>query len=463
MSRKVFLSILGTSFYESCTYVYGEFSSSETRFAQQATLEYIRVKDWSKDDIAIFPLTKKAFSENWNREERVKPGTNEMVPYKGLKNILEDMKLPLKVKPVDIPDGKDEKEMWQIFKIIYEELETGDELYIDLTHSFRYLPMLLLVLSNYAKFLKKTSVKSLTYGNFEARNRELNEAPISDLLPIVALQDWTIAAAGFVSNGDIKALKQLSESTLNPILRVVGNSNQEVLNIRNLIKNIEKTVMDFQTCRGLNIIKASNISTFRNNYHKLKTTFIEPLNPIIETIDASFNDFDDKENIENGFHAAQWCFDNGLYQQAVTILQENVISFFCDKYGIPIDNENGRERLVKRALIFAKNQEVEIEPEFQEDKLIGDDCSELVNVGMIDHIEPEKGDLSDDEQYLLDQLMKDELLKAVAGDYRSLSTTRNDINHSGMRSSKKPQSPDKLIRNIERNMNTIFKKIINAK
>lgn len=439
MARKVFLSILGTSFYESCTYVYGEFSSSETRFAQQATLEYIGAKNWNTGDIAIFPVTEKAFKENWNRVDRQKPGTKETVPYKGLNNILEDMKLPFKVQSVTIPDGKDEKEMWHIFKIIYDELQIGDELYIDLTHSFRYLPMLLLVLSNYAKFLKKTSVKSLTYGNFEARNIETNEAPISDLLPIVALQDWTIAAAGFVGNGDIKELKKLSESTLNPILRVEGNSNQEVLNIRNLIKSIERTVMDFQTCRGINIIKATNISIFRKNYHKVQTTFIEPLNPIIETIDASFNKFDETYNIENGFHAAKWCFDNGLYQQAVTILQENVISFFCDKYAIRIDDENRRENLVKKALLYAANSEPNIQKGSKEDKL------------------------SDDDERLLNQLMEDELLNAIAGDYSSLSSTRNDINHNGMRSSHAPLEPEKLIRNIEKNMDSIFRKMNNPK
>jgi CRISPR-associated DxTHG motif protein len=353
------------------------------------------------------------------------------------------MKLPFKVKSVTIPDGKDEKEMWHIFKIIYDELQIGDELYIDLTHSFRYLPMLLLVLSNYAKFLKKTSVKSLTYGNFEARNIETNEAPISDLLPIVALQDWTIAAANFTNNGDVKELKKLSESTLNPILKQSRGSNQEVLNIRDLTKNIEKTVMDFQTCRGMNIIKAINISRFRENFNKVQTTFIEPLNPIIETIDASFNKFDEDYNIENGFHAAKWCFDNGLYQQAVTILQENVISFFCDKYDIPIDNERKREHIVKKALNDAKMSNIAAKMKQPE--------------------EDKNSELSEVELKLLNQLKEDELLKEIAGDYSSLSSTRNDINHNGMRSSHAPLEPEKLIRNIEKNMDSIFRKMNNPK
>ena len=63
-----------------------------------------------------------------------------------------------------------------------------------ITHAFRYLPMLVLVLANYAKFLKNVTVKSLTYGNYEAR--EGTNAPIVNLLPIAALQDWTTAAEG---------------------------------------------------------------------------------------------------------------------------------------------------------------------------------------------------------------------------------------------------------------------------
>ncbi len=435
MARKVFLSILGTSFYNSCSYVYGDFRSSETRFAQQATLEFIHAKDWSNDDIAIFPLTAKAFNENWNREERQKPGTKEFVPYKGLNNILGDMNLPFEVKQISIPDGKDEKEMWQIFKIIYDELKDGDELYIDLTHSFRYLPMLLLVLSNYAKFLKKTSVKSLTYGNFEARCTDTNEAPISDLLPIVALQDWTVAAANFINNGNVKELRKLSDSTLNPILRQTGNSDKEILNTRNLIKSIEKTVLDFQTCRGMNIIKATNMSAFREDLNKTRTTFIEPLNPIIDVIEASFKKFGTTYSIQNGFYAAKWCFDNGLYQQAVTIFEENVVSFFCDKYGILIDDEVKRESLVKKALQLLISTEVKAK---------------------INTIE-----LSENDQHILGQLMKDELLQSLAKDYSSLRSTRNDINHNGMRSLEAPQPPERLILKIGKNMNSILEKIDN--
>lgn len=55
-----------------------------------------------------------------------------------------------------IPEGRNEQEMWEIFQKVYGQMHEGDELYIDLTHAFRYLPMLVLVLSNYAKLIGKT-------------------------------------------------------------------------------------------------------------------------------------------------------------------------------------------------------------------------------------------------------------------------------------------------------------------
>lgn len=188
MARKVFISILGTGFYKKCKYISGDFCSSNTRFAQQAVLEHTNAKEWSDTDTGIFLLTADARAKNWEISER-ENSRKEKESYTGLKNILNQLQYPFFCQDISIPDGKTEEEIWERFSCIYKLLEEGDELYIDLTHSFRYLPMLLLVLSNYAKFLKKAQIKTLSYGNYEARDTESNKAPIIDLLPISALQD----------------------------------------------------------------------------------------------------------------------------------------------------------------------------------------------------------------------------------------------------------------------------------
>lgn len=65
MARKIFLSVLGTGFYEKCKYKKDDFLSSETRFIQQAMLEYHDVKSWTEDCVVCILLTNKAKEANW--------------------------------------------------------------------------------------------------------------------------------------------------------------------------------------------------------------------------------------------------------------------------------------------------------------------------------------------------------------------------------------------------------------
>lgn len=125
MARKIFISVLGTGYYDACKYVKGGFVSSETRFIQQATLEYLKVcNNWTTknsdgevvDRIYIL-LTDGAREKNWSRctpsRTNLKNGQDEF--YLGLEQVLTDMNLPCPVETLRIPDGKNEEEMWTIF------------------------------------------------------------------------------------------------------------------------------------------------------------------------------------------------------------------------------------------------------------------------------------------------------------------------------------------------------------
>jgi len=435
MARKVFLSILGTTFYEKCRYTTSDFISNETKFAQQATLEYIKAKRWESTSKAFIVLTDKAREDNWDREERFNISEKKNVKYSGLKQVLQKMELPFTPEEVSIPDGKNETEMWEIFSIIFNKLENNDELYIDLTHSFRYLPMLLLVLSNYAKFLKNIKVKRITYGNYEARNRDTNEAPLIDLLPISALQDWTFAAADYLENGNTEKLSELSKLNLTPILR---NEDlvikKKAFPVRDLVDRIRFTTEDFQTCRGLNIVKSTNLSALKEKLKETEATFIKPLNPVIKKIRDAFDVFDGSPNINNGFVAAQWCFDNGLYQQSATILIENIVTFFSNRHNIDIDDEERRE-LVNRAF---KIKSLKIEEDEEKWMLPRTDSDEVHQQNL----------------ETVRNILKDEFIQkeGIAGAFSSLTELRNDLNHSGMRSKKPPLTAAKIKSQLKQNI-----------
>jgi CRISPR-associated Csx2 family protein len=211
MARKVFISFLGSSPYGECAYGYGNFVSSKTRFVQQATLEWLQYKEVAPDHHVIL-LTKGdkgSRKNNWEKViyERYNSRNNQLEacePYKGLSGVFEDSKL-LNITDLNIPDGKDETEIFEIFEILANEIDEGDELYLDLTHGFRYLPMLLLVMSNYLKTNKKVTIAHISYGNYESRISDV--APFVDLLPLLKIQEN-------IKGKDIEQVKEIYKQNI---------------------------------------------------------------------------------------------------------------------------------------------------------------------------------------------------------------------------------------------------------
>lgn len=421
MARKVFITVLGTGFYKSCKYVSQGFASLDTRFVQTATLEYIHAAQWTADDAALVLLTDGARKNNWEASvvERMNFVTKQPEPYRGLAAEIEKMNLPIQIKGLTIPDGKNEEEMWQIFKILYDALEEGDELYFDLTHSFRYLPMLVLVFGNYAKFLKKASVVHISYGNYEARDEQTNEAPIIDLLPLSALQDWTFAAASFLDSGNVSRLVDLCKHSLAPILRDAEkrNSNPSSTTLNSYVKALEAVVADMKGCRGISIIESTHCAKLMNLSAQLQQTIIEPLNPVLRKLKESFSDFIPFSDIRNGYVAAQWCFDHELYQQSLTILHENMVSHVCESEGIDWKAETEREAVNKAFKIYSA--------ELPKEQWI---CAAY-------------------QKPIIERLLKNQLVQSLASIMAETTNLRNDYNHSGMRSN--PTSTARIENKLE--------------
>jgi len=186
------------------------YKSSETRFVQEASLELIKATEWPNDStgfVFVFIVENGSFERNWEDNGHKDRASKGVIINEGLNSRINRLNLSFEVKPIEIAHGNNEKEIWQIFDTIYSCLKSNDEVYFDITHGFRYLPMLVLVLNNYSKFLLNTSIKRITYGNFESRNLITNEAPLIDLTSFSVLQDWTNGINTFLKNGDAHLIK----------------------------------------------------------------------------------------------------------------------------------------------------------------------------------------------------------------------------------------------------------------
>ena len=358
MSRRVFLSVLGVAFYETCRYRKDDFTGSETLFVQKSLLEYLQQQEnWGgENDLVLMLLTDLARKNNWdkNLETRFCSKFQKEVAYQGLEKILQDM--DLSYQDIAIPDGKDSDQMWEIFEVIFDELQEGDELYLDITNSFRYLPMLLVVLVNYAKLLKNVKVKAIFYGNYEARDKESNIAPIMDLLPLSVLQDWTLAASDYLRYGQVQKLYELSESSLLPILKNTETRTKDTEMLRAFVRKLKEMVEERTTCRGYAIVDSKNVWNLKRTAGGIQKVTIVQLKPIFEKIKQSLNDFDAKENVLNCIKAAKWCCANKLYQQATTMLEEGLGTFLCCHYQLDYRNKVCRDAVFCCIAIKTQNK-----------------------------------------------------------------------------------------------------------
>lgn len=414
MGRKVFLSILGTGIYGRGRYVDNNgFESDSTKFIQKATLQFIKASDWSEGDAVIIALTGQARKLNWNSGRELKNHEDE--PYFGLCDELLEMNLPCRIKDIDIPNGGNEDEMWTIFTTVFDELMPQDELYIDLTHSFRYLPMLVLVLVDYAKLLKDVTVKSMTYGNWEARDGKDN-APIVNLLPLIALQNWTSSASELIRNGYPEAVDKAAVDSLKPLLRQ-GNCDSDIIAISNATKKLVAWVDQLRTCRGQELISAKDYRLFMEKISSVSTDSFPPLQHILKKLSDTFNEsgFTSEGKITNCLSAARWCAKMRMWQSAITILQEGITSRLTEMVGQDISNPDTRD-LVGQAFHYACNSQ-----------------------------EPDPGLKYYD---IIKRLMSTKYMneKSFRDTWSKIQEIRNDFNHSGMRKSYK--TPRKIIDNI---------------
>jgi len=438
MPRKVFISILGTGLYEECAYTkekeeeHKPFKSSPTRFIQQASLELVGANGWTEEDRVIIFLTKKARELNWNKTitERKRYGKDTPEPYKGLEAVLQEMDLKAQVEDKDIKDGMNKEEIWEVFQTIYDTLEVGDELYLDLTHSFRFLPMLLLVLGNYAKFLKGITIKNIVYGNYEARNAQ-DEAPIISLLPLASLQDWTFAAANYLQNGRATQLEELANEELRPMLQNTKDINLDARTLNKYVKTLSTFTKDLLNCRAQAIRSGEAINAIRTEAKRIEKVIITPMAPVLDKINHSLEIFFPNEHVFNGFYAAQWCFNNQLYQQAITTLQENIVTYICLQKKLDISNIAQREMVNKAFNIYLNNTQEE------QWKLSGKNEEQRLS-----------------EKQTIKELLDYSVLKELSSTFLVTTNTRNDYNHAG--ENPNPTKAQKLIDSIECRLKKVF-------
>lgn len=349
MPRNLYISFLGTNNYQAVRYFTDkkEESLPPLRFVQEAVLK-LNCSNFGKDDKILIFTTPTAFDRNWKDYEHTEDLCNGTKALKeGLESRLGNMDLADIYEVKEIPEGKSQTEIWEIFNVIFKEINENDRIIFDITHSFRSLPMLNMVLINYARLLRNISVEGIYYGAFEAKEKnEAGEdcAPIWNLKAFSDIQNWTNNARIFLETGNAFALaSQMTTDTY----QVIKDC---------LLEFSKFTLVN----RGMDIYSGTEMVKLKEAFSSSAVEDDDPafsaLLPILDKIKGEFEDYQ-SNSAYNGFLAVKWCINNGLLQQAATLIEEFIITLVMLELGESQIDDKDKRATISAALTIGDDKE----------------------------------------------------------------------------------------------------------
>lgn len=339
MARKVFISFLGTGNYVNCKYHLPSNNISEpVRFIQEALIKDI-CTDWTNNDKILIFCTEEARKKNWLDNGHVDPNKPyiqlEDIEKIGLQHRLSETTWNEITEMISIKDGFSEDEIWEIFDCIYRRINNNDELYFDVTHAFRSIPMFSTILFNFANYMKGIDIKSIHYGAFEKLGPaykvkqeiplENRIAPVLNLTNMIRLQEYTDIASSFTSYGRTKKLSDALKNENNESNAVIKEVYTALENFDNAI--IANRIADIE--KGQYMLVLNNTSKAIN-----KQNIPTPIKDIIIKLRKQLTDFGfvPKKSNQNIEAAISWAKNYKMLPQAYTMGQEYIITLISTHF-----------------------------------------------------------------------------------------------------------------------------------
>lgn len=367
---KVFISFLGTNDYLHCNYYYPTEGNKveNVRFVQEAIVQLV-CKDFGEQDRLMFFVTKEAEKKNWLDNGHT-DRNGAALEREGLATRLSKLHLPCRIEKHSIDSGFNSQEVWSIFEIVFKELNQGDMVTFDITHAFRSIPVLGMVLMNYAKSLKDIIINDIHYGAFEAlgpvyKVREMGvkdrNAEIVSLKTFSILQDWTNAANEFIQTGRTSGIQQLIQP--HSLRQIIEHPDEYTLQrFSQFAEALYNMSMAMSTVRGYEIMKGRIFRHVNNIVNELKKkNYLAPLQPVLERIGEQTKAFKytDKQSILNTLQGVKWCIETDLIQQGITLLQEAVITYVMIYFEDELQDKSYRifqhRNIIKSAIVYVND------------------------------------------------------------------------------------------------------------
>lgn len=236
-------------------------------------------------------------------------------------------------KCITLEYGLNAGELWKNFETFMEIeqlLEKGDEIYLDITHAFRSIPIFMYLMMDFIDTLQsnkgegeKIKLAGIYYGMFEGKQDDV--VPIIDLEPLFSISKWIRATHSFVNYGKGFLMASLVKNT--ELKKSITNISEQIsinylVELRREINDLDKKIKALEKNNTEEIIFAYMIPTLKE--------FI-----------ARFTNLNNDSNFQLAM--AKWYFDNKIYSNGYICLAEAVITRLCEIYSLNITNKYNRD------------------------------------------------------------------------------------------------------------------------
>lgn len=323
-------------------------------------------------------------------------------------------------KVILIKYGIKEQEISDNINIILglqQYLNDKDELIVDVTHSFRSLPMFIMNLLIYLQNVssKKIEISHIHYGMLEV-TKELGYTPILDLKAMMDVQEWITGAYNFKEFGNTYKISEL--------LKKDNSANYS---------DIADTAKKFADVKNLNYLKEfrsgiSNLSSLCNRDH-LPELGKEVIAPVMKKFTKRFS-----KNLKQStfqFRMADWHNKHHNYGYALMVLIEAIVTYCCEIKYAHIRDDKDLEMIIN-------------------DKGIRDIIKDVLNNNISDSKDyQEEVDKTNEKlKIYFDTFDEKSSYDGFLSHWRTANKDRNDIVHNRM--GEKPY--DEIIKDLNTNI-----------
>ena len=222
--------------------------------------------------------------------------------------------------------GQNEDEMWENFEIMYainQHIQEGDEVYLDITHAFRSLPILLFIVMEFMHMMREDfKLSGLLYGMLSNK-----ESPVIDLKIFFELLDWAKAVNNFKKYANSGQLVRLmTDSDVNAEARKTFHQLGQNLRISNMASL-------WQFIQGAN----KKIKYIEQSNNKIVKLLSKDVLEIVERLNKDkMSDFQ--------YELALWFYENKNYALSYIALAEGIITKTCE---LKLSEDDSTDKLVR--------------------------------------------------------------------------------------------------------------------